>query len=47
MLNESSTVEEFNARMESRCSPGNNDSEKTDWLGREFTKAKEQIASGC
>jgi ParB-like chromosome segregation protein Spo0J len=43
MLNESSTVEEFNARMESVCSPGN---KRNGWAQEEFTRAKSQIASG-
>jgi hypothetical protein len=46
MLNESATVEEFNEMLKSRCLPANNGNEETTWRQDEFTKAKEQIASG-
>lgn len=47
MLNSCSTVEEFNTLLEkSRCISEYNDSAQSEWLGREFTKAKEQLASG-
>lgn len=46
MLNASATVEEFNEAMESGCSPANNGFDKEPWRQDEFTKAKNQIASG-
>jgi hypothetical protein len=46
MLNESSTVEEFNEVLKSRCVPAHNGLDAKPWRQDEFTKAKSQIASG-
>jgi len=46
MLNESSTVEEFNGSMKSRCMPAYNGANREPWRHDEFAKAKSQLASG-